>query len=96
MTSFDRKLKRTASRKMAKEIKRNMGNLLNQQIESKMKAFSRIPDECQTCAKPFDKKSREQVFSWMMEINKEEEVYNLFCPSCYEGDLKNREVVEDE
>jgi len=85
MSAFDRKLRRAASKKMAKEIKKNLDNILSQQIEERMKSFRKIPEECLSCSTPFDKTSREQAFSWMMQINEETDMYNLYCPDCYEN-----------
>ena len=85
MTAFDRKLKRNASKKMAKELKKNLNNILSQQIEEKMKSFRKIPEECQLCSKSFDKTSREQAFSWMMKVSEEDDTYNLYCPDCYDS-----------
>lgn len=97
MTAFDRKLKRNMSKKMVKEIKNSMDDVLAEAMKSKMDSFSKIPDNCTACEKPFDKKNREQVFSWMMQIHKEENIYNLFCPECY-GDYfdTEEEVITNE
>ena len=94
MASFDRKLRRNASRKLAKQLKKGAQAILEDAVKAKMESFSKVPDNCTTCNKPFDKTSREQAFSWMMQIYEEDEIYNLFCPECYkseEGDQKNEE-----
>ena len=90
MTAFDRKLKRNVSKKAAKELKKSMNDILAEATKSKMESYSKIPDNCTACEKPFDKKNREQVFSWMMQIYEEKNIYNLFCPECY-GDFDTEE-----
>ena len=71
-----------------------IGSIVEEALEAKMKSFSKVPDKCTYCNKDFDKKNREQVFSWMMQIYEEEDVYNLFCPECYQAKLKELEYEE--
>ena len=53
-------------------------------IDKKLSGFKKIPDKCSVCDKTFDKTDRSQVFSWMLQVDEEREVYDLFCPPCYE------------
>ena len=53
--------------------------------------FSRMPDECLACVKPFDKKDREQVDSWFVVVREAEKKVNLYCPDCWG---KARKLVE--
>ena len=85
MASFKRKLKRKASVKMAKYLKKNMGAIIEEKVKNKLSGIKKVPDNCDLCQKPFDKLDREQVFSWMLRINEEEQEYNLFCPECYKS-----------
>ena len=54
--------------------------------------FSRLPDECLTCRKPFDKKDREMVSSWYVVVKNESKTVNLYCPSCWQTAQR---VIED-
>ena len=83
MVAFDRKLRRTTAKKVAKRFKKNMPDILAEAMKAKMESYSKIPDSCIACDKPFDKKDREQVFSWTLQVYEEEEIYNLFCPECH-------------
>lgn len=83
MTSFKRKLKRKASVNMAKYLKKNMKSIIQEKLESKLSGINKVPDKCDVCAMTFDKTDKEQVFSWMLRVNQEDEKYDLFCPGCY-------------
>jgi hypothetical protein len=56
----------------------------NEELESKIALFGKLPDECLTCQKPFDKKDREMVMSWTVIVKEKEEQVRLYCPSCWE------------
>lgn len=43
-----------------------------------------VPEECLTCHKKFDKKSREAAMTWFVEVFKEDKKVNLYCPECQE------------
>ena len=78
----------TSSRK----IKRAKEKRAKKEIKQKMNMFSRLPDECLSCSKPFDKTDREQVSSWTVVVREAEKKVNLYCPDCWG---KARQVVEE-
>jgi len=92
MTSFNRKLRRTSSKKIAKHFKKNMNEIVKNAVQKKMESFNKLPGECNICEKDFDKTDREQAFTWKLHISDEKEIYNLFCPECY--DEQHHEEVE--
>lgn len=94
MTSFKRKLKRKASNKVTKYLKKNMASIIEEKVKKKLSGFSKIPDNCDVCMKDFDKSDREQVFSWMLRVNEESEKYNLFCPDCFEENFPEQASKE--
>lgn len=69
---------------MAKYLKKNMSSIIEDKIKSSLSKIKKIPDNCTICDKKFNKQDKEQVFSWMLKVDEEREVYNLFCPPCYE------------
>tara|TARA_B100000749_G_scaffold146818_1_gene112651 strand:+ start:239 stop:526 length:288 start_codon:yes stop_codon:yes gene_type:complete len=95
MSAFGRKLKRNKTKKIVKELKKSMENVLAAAVESKMESYSKIPDNCTVCEKPFDKKNRKQAFEWMMQIYEEKNIHNLFCPECFVG-LSEEEKTANE
>jgi len=81
MTSPSRKV----LRKQALEAKKNMTSELNM--------FDRMPNKCDTCQKPFDKKSREMAQTWVVVVRNEKKLVRLFCPECVN---KVKEFLPDE
>ena len=64
----------------------------NEELESKVALFGKMPDECLTCAKPFDKKNKEMALTWSVVVHGEEEVVRLYCPDCW---TMAKKVTED-
>ena len=70
----DAKIRRRAIKK-AKDAGTDVGQ--------KVALFGHLPDECMTCAEPFDKTNREMVSTWHVAVREAEEKVNLYCPSCW-------------
>lgn len=64
----------------------------NQELESKIALFGKMPDECLTCETPFDKKDKEMALSWNVVVHGEDEVVRLYCPECWD---KAKKITED-
>ena len=94
MTSFKRKLKRKASNKVTKYLKKNMASIIEERVKKKLSGLNKIPDSCDVCTKEFDKTDKEQVFSWMLRANEEVEKYDLFCPDCFKENFPEQAIVE--
>ena len=45
--------------------------------------FDLLPDECSSCAKPYDKKDRKMVKSWNVVVREEKKIVRLYCPTCW-------------
>ena len=43
-----------------------------------------LPNECLTCKTPYDKKNREMVMTWFVEVFNEQKRVDLYCPQCQE------------
>lgn len=65
---------------------------MQKDFKQKMNMFDRIPENCLTCDKPFDKTDKQQVQSWFVVVRQEEQVVRLYCPECM---AKAKEIVED-
>lgn len=63
----------------------------NSEVEEKMALFGKLPDECQACLSPFDKKDRNQVMTWSVVVRSDTEQVRLYCPDCW---TKAKAVVE--
>jgi hypothetical protein len=55
--------------------------------------FGLLPDECNVCHSPFDKKSKEMAQTWIVVVRHEEKLVRLFCPQCVD---KVKEFLPDE
>jgi len=73
---------RTETRKEAEEI-----------LTKQVGMFGRLPDECNVCQKPFDKKSKEMAQTWIVVVRNEKKLVRLFCPECVD---KVKELFPDE
>tara|TARA_R110000765_G_scaffold213290_5_gene318357 strand:+ start:1172 stop:1417 length:246 start_codon:yes stop_codon:yes gene_type:complete len=51
-------------------------------LAQKFFLFDQLPDECNTCASPFDKTSKTQALNWQVVVHTEIEKVRLFCPAC--------------
>ena len=76
MSAITRKFKRQKQRKDKKDAEEEMA--------IKVALFEKLPDECLTCEKPFDKTDKEMVMTWNVVVRQEEEVVRLYCPACWE------------
>lgn len=74
--SFSRKIRRQKANKKKKIAEKEMA--------TKVALFGKLPSNCLTCDKPFDKMNREQVMSWSVVVRESEDRVNLYCPPCWE------------
>ena len=75
-----------------RNLKRRMANLKTSEVEQeKMALFGKLPDECQACLEPFDKKDKNQVMTWSVVVRNDIEQVRLYCPDCWS---KAKAVVE--
>ena len=56
----------------------------NEDSETKIGLFNKLPNQCLTCQKPFDKKNKEMVMSWTVIVKEDKEEVRLYCPTCWE------------
>ena len=82
--SFSRKIRRAQAKKLKKNAEKEMAE--------KVSLFGKLPPNCLTCEKPFDKMDKQQEMSWSVVVRKEEEKVNLYCPECWENAKK---IIED-
>jgi hypothetical protein len=80
-------MNRAQRRAAAKRKKKNE----NPELQEKMTLFGKLPDECQACLEPFDKKDKNQVMSWSVVVRNDTEQVRLYCPDCWS---KAKAVVE--
>jgi hypothetical protein len=95
VTSFKRKIKRKIALRNSKYLKKNMSKIIEEAMKTKLSGIKKIPDNCDICGLQFDKNDREQVFSWMLKVDEDREVYNLICPDCYSKHYGDQDVALD-
>jgi hypothetical protein len=72
---MNRARRRAQKKKMSKD---------EQKISDKIFQFNNLPEKCNTCEKPFDKRNKEMVQSWSVVVRNERGKVSLFCPECIE------------
>lgn len=55
----------------------------NQLIQEKVMLFDALPNKCNGCQEPYDKKNKEQATTWSVMVFNESKSVRLFCPTCY-------------
>ena len=81
---MNRQQRRAAAKQAGKEG--------NKELETKIALFGKLPDECLTCEKPFDKMNKDMVMSWNVVVHGDQEVVRLYCPECWS---KAMEITKD-
>ena len=61
-------------------------------MSEKIGLFNKIPESCDACDEPFDKKNRDMVMSWNVVVKSEQEVVRLYCPECWQ---KAKETIKE-
>ena len=79
---MNRKQRRKAKKKLTPS---------EQNLSEKIFLFNQIPDACNTCAEPFDKKDKAMALSWKVVIREEKQQVRLFCPTCIN---KTKEAID--
>ena len=80
-----------AQRRAAAKRNKKIEQSQNSEVEEKLALFGKLPDECQACLEPFDKKDKSQVMTWSVVVRNDIEQVRLYCPDCWS---KAKAVVE--
>ena len=83
MGSLKRKLARNQVKKNKKAEK---------QMTKKLMMFDKLEDECASCEKPYDKKSKEHAMTWNVVVREKEDIVRLYCPECWD---KANELIKE-
>jgi hypothetical protein len=70
------------NRKQRRAMESEMGKETTQKITSSLDLMMTL-EKCCVCDAPFDRKSKEQVTTWSVEVFKADKRVNLYCPECY-------------
>jgi hypothetical protein len=80
------------SNNLKRKIKRKKLKQAEKELATKVSLFGLLGDQCLVCAKPFDKKNKEQVMSWSVVVKNEKNEVNLYCDVCWD---KAANIVDD-
>ena len=75
---MNRKQRRERDRKLKKAKKQSPD------MEKKLGLFEKIPKNCLTCGKKFDRLNKEMVMSWSVVVREKQEKVRLYCPTCWD------------
>tara|TARA_R100001082_G_scaffold107282_1_gene80981 strand:+ start:154 stop:423 length:270 start_codon:yes stop_codon:yes gene_type:complete len=79
------------NRKQRRAMEKKIGKDSSKKLSQKIFQFEKLPDECLTCLKPFDKKSKEMARTWSVVVAQKDEV-RLYCPDCW---ATAKQIIED-
>jgi len=82
MNRKERRAKAAESKKTMKKARKN-----GSELEQKMALFGHMPDNCNVCQSPFDKKDKEMVMNWHVIVRENQQKVNLYCPPCWDKGL---------
>ncbi len=82
-------MNRAQRRALAKTTKQKTSQ--ESEADKKLGLFEKIPKECLTCRKPFDKTNKQMVMSWSVVVREAEGVVRLYCPTCWK---KAKDFIE--
>ena len=77
------------NRKQKRALGKKNRNTCAENFSDKISQFNKLPEQCSTCEKGFDRKDREMLQSWNVVVR--QEVVRLFCPDCMN---KAKQVVQ--
>ena len=78
--------------KSSRRLRRNSEKQAKKDMAQKVSMFDQLPDACDACTEPFDKKDKEMVMTWNVVVKEEEKKVSLYCPPCWD---KANEILED-
>tara|TARA_Y100000034_G_C6902689_1_gene417887 strand:- start:326 stop:631 length:306 start_codon:yes stop_codon:yes gene_type:complete len=96
MTTKTQTLNRKQRREKERLLRKSKGE--KAEVDEKLGLFDKLPEQCLTCFKPFDKKNKEMVMSWSVVVREKEGVVRLYCPDCWKKAndyMKALEIVSE-
>tara|TARA_B100000686_G_scaffold252690_1_gene263462 strand:- start:122 stop:403 length:282 start_codon:yes stop_codon:yes gene_type:complete len=77
------------NRKQRRAMKKHAEQRSSEELAQKISQFGKLPEQCVTCQKEFDKQDKDMLQSWSVVVK--QEVVRLFCPDCIQ---KTKEALE--
>ena len=70
---------------MNRAQRRKLGLKKKPDLDKKVGLFDKLPKQCTSCDKPFDKNSKEMAMTWSVVVREQENKVNLYCPVCWDN-----------
>ena len=80
------------NRKQRRAMEKQLGEDSTKNLSEKIFQFNQLPDECNACVTPFDKKDKVMVESWNVIVREDKDTVRLYCPECWD---KAQKVVAE-
>ena len=74
---------------MNRQQRRALGKQLGKDTASAIDLMLHMPNKCFICEALYDKKNREMVNTWSVEVYNEQKLVKLYCPECFEKRKSN-------
>lgn len=81
---------------LKRKMTRNRAKRAEKEMKQQLIMFDKLNDECNTCEKPFDKKSKEHATTWNVVVREKEKIVRLYCPECWIKAVKIIEEVQND
>lgn len=78
------------NRKERRALRKHVGPAAQERMSTQMDQFGKLPQKCDACQEPFDKKDKDMIQSWSVVVK--QETVRLFCPHCIR---KTQEALEN-
>jgi len=72
---------------MNRKQRRQLNKMVGKEATSTIDLMINMPTECSVCQRPFDKRDKEMVQSWFVDVYNSRKLVILTCPECRAGDL---------
>lgn len=76
---------------MKRKIRRQKEQKAQKEMKKQLSMFGMLGEQCMSCRKDFDKKSKEHAQTWRVVVRKDKNRVSLYCPECWD---KAKELVE--
>lgn len=70
------------NRKQRRALQKKTNKDTTQKFADKILQFDKLPDECSSCLKPYDKTNKEMAMTWNVVV-RDETTIRLYCPDCW-------------
>jgi len=67
----------------------------NDELDAKLKLFSKMSNNCLVCNDKLDKADIKMLSEWIVIVREDKSKINLYCPTCWSKAIKAIETLEE-